>query len=95
VLTTNETFPIVDYKLLKDIVKEPEFPAGKDTKQMPIEISKDLAEVECGRIRGLRDHPAQHFAQRPGPVSEQSDCTSADLGRSGEIRSAKVALFPA
>jgi hypothetical protein len=49
VLTTNETFPIIDNKLLKDIVKETEFPAGKDTKQVPIEISKDLAEVERGR----------------------------------------------
>jgi hypothetical protein len=58
VLTANEAFPIIDNELLKDIVKESEFPAGKDTKQVPIEISKDLAEVERGRIRGLRDHPA-------------------------------------
>jgi hypothetical protein len=58
VLTTNETPPIIDDNLFKDIVKESEFPARKDTKQVPIEISKDLAEVERGRIRRLRDHPA-------------------------------------
>jgi hypothetical protein len=50
VLTTNETFPIIDNKLLKDIVKESEFSAAKDTKQVPIEIPKDLAEVERGGI---------------------------------------------
>ncbi len=45
-LTADETFPIIDNKLLEGKVEEPKFPAGKNTKQVPVEISKDLAEVD-------------------------------------------------
>src|SRR4029079_1645127 len=51
VLTTDEALPIFDDELLESVVKESKFPAGKNAKQVPIEISKDVAEVERGRIR--------------------------------------------
>jgi len=57
VLTAAEALPIFNNELLEGVVKESKFPAGKNAKQVSIEISKDIAEVECGDIRRLRDHP--------------------------------------
>ena len=50
-LATDEALPIFDNELLESAVNESKFPAGKNAKQVPIEISKDVAEVERGRIR--------------------------------------------
>jgi hypothetical protein len=58
VLAADEALPILDNEPLEGVVKEPKFPAGKNAKQVSIEISKDITEVERGRIRRLRDHPA-------------------------------------
>ena len=60
VLTAGEAFPIFDNELLENVVKEPKFAARKTAKQVPIEISKDVAEVQRGRIacrlwRGIQD----------------------------------------
>jgi len=94
VLAADQARPVLDYKSLEDIVQESEFAAGKNTKQVPIEISKNIAEVERGRISRLGHHLTQYFTQGLGPIPQQCDCTAADLGRSGEIRSTKVPLLP-
>jgi hypothetical protein len=51
VLAADEALPIFDSELLEGVVKESKIPAGKHAEQVPIEISKDVVEVERGRIR--------------------------------------------
>ena len=50
VLATDEALPIFDYELLECIVKRIQIPGGEEREQVSIEISKDVAEVERGRI---------------------------------------------
>ena len=56
-LATNQAVPIFDYEPLEGIMKESEFPLGKDAKEVSIEVSEDVAEVERGNVHRLRDHP--------------------------------------
>jgi hypothetical protein len=53
---------------------------------MPIKVCKDIAKVERARAGRFRDHLAQGVAQRPGPVSQQRGCTTADRDGAREIR---------
>ena len=49
-LATDQALPILDYKPLEDIMKESEFAARKNAKQVAVKIPEDLAEVQSGRI---------------------------------------------
>ena len=49
-LAADQTLPVFDYKPLEGIVKESEFAARKNTKQVAVKIPEDLAEVQRGRI---------------------------------------------
>jgi mRNA-degrading endonuclease RelE of RelBE toxin-antitoxin system len=63
VLAADQTLPVFDYKALEDIVKESEFAARKNTKQVAVKIPEDLAEVQRGRIGdSRREHVPQYFA---------------------------------
>ena len=62
-LATDKALPVLDYKPLEDFMKESEFIARKNTKQVAVKIPKDIAEVQSGRIGDLRrEHVPQYFA---------------------------------
>jgi hypothetical protein len=71
-LTTDQALPILDDKLLEGVVKESKFVAGKDTKQVAVEIAEDLGELEGGWVVGIRwKHALQNFTWGSWPVSEE------------------------
>jgi hypothetical protein len=51
VLAADQAGPVFDYEAFEGIMEESEFAARQYAKQVPIEISEDLAEVERGWIR--------------------------------------------
>jgi hypothetical protein len=95
-LTTDQALPILDYEILESVVKESEFVAGKDTKQVAVKIPEDLGELERSRIVGTWwEHAPQHVTQGARPVS-QGGCRSLTcLDCRHEVGPRKRALFPA
>jgi hypothetical protein len=88
--TTDQALPILDYESLENIVEEPEITTGQHTEQVAIEISEDLAEVECGRMSGLRrEHVPQDLPQRSGPISQHGDRRVVDFCCGCKVRSSK------
>ena len=62
-LATDQPLPILNDKPLEGIVKESEFAAGKDAKEVTVKIPEDCLEVEGSRfVRFWRDHAPQHFS---------------------------------
>jgi hypothetical protein len=54
VLAADQARPVLDYKPLEGIVKESEFAARKNAKQVAVKVPKDLTEVQGGQIGDVR-----------------------------------------
>ena len=93
-LATDQALPVLDYEPLEGFMKESEFVARKNSKQMTIEIPEDPAEVESGRIGGFRrEHMPQHRPYRPRPISQHGRGGTTDLDRHGKVCGGEMLLF--
>jgi hypothetical protein len=96
VLAADQARPVLDYKPLEGIVKESEFAARKNAKQVAVKVPKDLTEVQSSQIGDVwREHVPQYFAQRPRPVSQHRDRAPVNLSCDRQVGRSKGALFPA
>jgi hypothetical protein len=92
----DQAFPIFDHEPLEGFVKESEFVARKNSKQVAVKIPEDLAKVESGWTCGFRrEHVAENSLQGPRPVSQHGRGSAADLARRGEACGGEMLLFPA
>src|SRR5437762_1871033 len=90
-LSAHQALPILEYKLLKGLVKKSEFRAGQNLKQVAIEVSEDLMKVQIsGAINLSRHHAFKHFSEGQRPVHQHSGCGDPDLSCATEIGRAHV-----
>ncbi len=69
-LPTDQALPIFAHKLLKEVMNEAKLASGKGAKQLKVEVSKDVVELQvCCIFNIFWDHVSQHRAKPAGPVS--------------------------
>ena len=79
-LSTEQALPILAHKLLEDVVKEAKLVAGKCAKQLKVEVSKDVVELQVYCISNIfRDHLSQHRTKPAGPASQECNRGVASL----------------
>ncbi len=79
-LSTDQALPILAYKLLKEVMNEPELVSGKGAKQLKVEVSKDSVKLEVCRISNIFwDHLSQHRTKPVGPASQEGNSGVAGL----------------
>jgi hypothetical protein len=93
-LAPEKALPILDYKVLKSFMKESEFVARKNTKQVAVEIPEDPTEVESSRVSGFREHVPQDRPEGARPISQHGRGGSTDLDRRGKVGGGEKHLSP-